>query len=71
MPIYEYRCKACGDKFEKLVRLSAKIEDIECPSCGQHKAEKAVSLFGGISGASTSSSSTGASLSGASCGPSS
>ncbi len=68
MPIYEYRCKACGKKFEKLVRLSTKLEDIECPSCGQHKAEKAVSLFGGISGAASS---AGANLSSASCGPSS
>jgi putative FmdB family regulatory protein len=68
MPIYEYRCKACGSKFEKLVSLSTKIKDIECPECGQHKAEKEVSLFGGISGASSSG---GASLSSASCGPSS
>lgn len=66
MPTYEYRCRACNKKFEKLVRLSTKTEDVECPACGQRKAEKTVSLFGAIGGTSQ----TDASLSGASCGPS-
>jgi putative FmdB family regulatory protein len=67
MPIYEYRCKNCSNKFEKLVRLSTKISDIECPACGQRKAEKAVSLVGSVSGGTSS----GTSFSSASCGPSS
>ncbi|MBN1890981.1 MAG: zinc ribbon domain-containing protein [Thermoflexales bacterium] len=66
MPIYEYRCKACGEKFDKLVRMSTKTEEIVCPKCGQRQAEKSVSLFGAI-GDSVSS---GAGLAGASCGPS-
>ena len=45
MPIYEYRCKECGEQFEKLVRLSASTSEIECPKCGQQKAEKLISTF--------------------------
>ena len=65
MPIYEYRCKHCGAKFDKLVKLSTKTSDVECPKCGEHKAEKSVSLFG-TSGAASSGGSFGAS---SSCGP--
>jgi putative FmdB family regulatory protein len=33
MPLYEYCCEACGEKEEKLERLSAATEH-ECPKCG-------------------------------------
>jgi putative FmdB family regulatory protein len=66
MPIYEYRCKACGEKFGKLVRMSTKTEEVECPKCGRRQAEKAISLFGNLS--ASASPITGSS--GASCGPS-
>ena len=46
MPIYEYSCGDCGEKFEKLVRLSDSTPDIECPKCGSKNAKKALSLFG-------------------------
>jgi len=45
MPIYEYRCMECEEKFEKLVRLSTSTSDIECPKCGEQKAEKLISTF--------------------------
>jgi putative FmdB family regulatory protein len=65
MPIYEYRCKQCGVKFDKLVKLSAQTSDIECPKCGERKAVKSVSLIG-TSGAASGGGSFGAS---SSCGP--
>jgi putative FmdB family regulatory protein len=34
MPIFEYLCDDCGNKFEKLVRRSAEADGVECPSCG-------------------------------------
>ena len=61
MPVYEYRCKQCGRRFEKLVKVSAKPDEIVCPKCGARRAEKAVSLIGTTIGASNSL--------GASCGP--
>jgi putative FmdB family regulatory protein len=52
MPIYEYRCQDCGEKFEKLVRSSTDPADLICPNCGSKQAEKVPSLFG-TSGFST------------------
>ena len=36
MPLYEFKCRACGHRFEELVRLG---ETPECPKCGmtQHR----------------------------------
>ncbi len=41
MPIYDYRCPACGHCFEELVRLG---ETPNCPSCGAGSPEKLPSL---------------------------
>ena len=35
MPIYEYLCQDCGNKFEKLVRRTDDAMEAGCPSCGQ------------------------------------
>lgn len=54
MPIYEYVCQDCGQKYDKLVRsLSAQIE-LECPQCGSSQGEKALSMFGALGTNSTS-----------------
>ena len=49
MPIYEYACKSCDAKFEKLVKsMSANGEGgekIKCPSCGSNKTARALSVF--------------------------
>ena len=42
MPIYEYKCEACGYKFEKLQKISDDPLEI-CPSCGASKLSKLVS----------------------------
>jgi putative FmdB family regulatory protein len=55
MPIYEYRCSACGEKFEKLVRSSSGQQDIHCPSCDADRVERLVSTFGFSTGSSGSS----------------
>ena len=42
MPIYEYQCKACGHKLEKLQKISdAPLKD--CPACAQPDLHKLVS----------------------------
>ncbi|HEC34046.1 MAG TPA: zinc ribbon domain-containing protein [Chloroflexi bacterium] len=46
MPIYEYRCRRCGEEFEKLVRSLSAQEVVTCPRCGSEEVEKAISLFG-------------------------
>lgn len=59
MPIYEYECLDCGDKFEKFVQsMKADITGIQCPNCGSYNIQKAFSLFGvrgGVGSAPTSS----------------
>ncbi len=42
MPIYEYVCKQCDKRFEKLVRASTTLE---CPSCRSTSLEKQLSVF--------------------------
>ena len=44
MPIYEYKCSACGERFEKLVWISSKAEII-CPKCGSAQTERQLSTF--------------------------
>ncbi len=34
MPIFEYLCEDCGNKFEKLVRRPG-VDQVLCPSCGE------------------------------------
>jgi putative FmdB family regulatory protein len=42
MPIYEYRCAACGHELEALQRLAdSPLKD--CPSCGQSRLSKLMS----------------------------
>ncbi|MGE5112630.1 MAG: FmdB family zinc ribbon protein [Acidobacteriaceae bacterium] len=42
MPIFEYKCKDCGKKFEAIVIGSRKPE---CPACQSKKLEKQLSTF--------------------------
>ncbi len=45
MPIYEYRCKECGQKARKFWRSFADINPgvLECPRCGAHNWQRLVS----------------------------
>ena len=42
MPLYDFRCRSCGDEFERLVR---KDETVECPSCRAQDVERLLSTF--------------------------
>ena len=35
MPIYEYRCPACGNEFESIRPVSRADDPIECKACGE------------------------------------
>jgi putative FmdB family regulatory protein len=45
MPIYEYLCQSCGDRFEKLVRRTEDVLEAGCPSCGQKHLQQEYSTF--------------------------
>jgi putative FmdB family regulatory protein len=54
MPIYEYRCPACDERFEELTRNPDVA--VACPSCGEAHAERLLSVFAGVGGSRTSAS---------------
>ncbi len=67
MPIYEFDCPSCGQPFEELVRSSEAIKDVVCPSCGNRKVKRKLSMFAAkVSGRTKSFSS----LSAPACAPS-
>lgn len=43
MPIYEFECGECGERFEQLV--PAGTEAAPCPSCGAEGAKRRLSSF--------------------------
>ena len=42
MPLYEYECEACGQRFERIQKFSDSPVDV-CPNCGEKKLHKLVS----------------------------
>lgn len=57
MPLYVYRCKTCGETFEKMMRLSESDQMPVCPNCSSSQTEKLISSFAafGLSGGVSSS----------------
>ncbi len=45
MPIYEYRCRHCEERFEQLVPLRAEHPPVTCPRCGTQEIRKLFSTF--------------------------
>ncbi len=42
MPIYEYLCRDCAERFEQLIRSHG--ETVKCPRCGSGNVKKYMSL---------------------------
>lgn len=47
MPTYEYRCNACGHKWDEFQSIKA-APTRKCPTCRKLKAERVISAGGGI-----------------------
>ncbi len=45
MPIYEFKCKECGNIFETIVPSSDGVEDVYCTKCGSYHVKKEMSTF--------------------------
>ncbi|HET7420575.1 MAG TPA: zinc ribbon domain-containing protein [Candidatus Dormibacteraeota bacterium] len=45
MPIYEYRCESCAEKFEVLTRFAERDKAQVCPACESTKTRVLVSSF--------------------------
>ncbi|MDY6893618.1 MAG: zinc ribbon domain-containing protein [Chloroflexota bacterium] len=46
MPIYEYECPKCGNRFELRRSMSDSDDEVKCPSCMAGKPQRVFSLFG-------------------------
>ncbi len=51
MPLYEYRCPRCGERFEKLVRMSTPASEILCPRCSRPEPERLISAVATVGAA--------------------
>ncbi len=45
MPIYEYRCQACEDRFEVLTSYAERDRSQACPACSSRETRVLVSTF--------------------------
>jgi len=43
MPVYEYACAECGQRFERLLRGEASGSEITCPACGSAAVDRLIS----------------------------
>ena len=67
MPIYEYRCDACGKDFERFVQMGATA--VACPGCESGNVKRTLSIvaFKTSSGFVPSTMSSGGSCCGGGC----
>lgn len=52
MPMYEYNCGKCGNRFENLAKSADEAAPC-CPKCGSKETKKAVSGFSSHGGCGT------------------
>lgn len=45
MPVFEYKCKDCGSKYDMFHKSSLNQEEVTCPKCGSTKNKKLFSAF--------------------------
>jgi putative FmdB family regulatory protein len=50
MPIYDYRCPACDESFERLIDAGEDRDAIACPKCQNPRSQRLLSRFAGHSG---------------------
>lgn len=64
MPIYEFECRDCGNRFETLRPLGDTGKGLKCPECGAGRPAKVFSTF---AASSSSGNDAGACPQGTSC----
>jgi putative FmdB family regulatory protein len=50
MPVYEYFCRGCHTKYDKLRAMADADAPIACPECGEQNSVRALSLFAAHTG---------------------
>jgi putative FmdB family regulatory protein len=46
MPVYEFKCRKCGEKFELKLGFFHSRKAEKCPKCGGDDPERLISSFG-------------------------
>jgi putative FmdB family regulatory protein len=49
MPLYEYECRLCDRRFDRLVSASV-ADQAECPRCGSVEVRRLISVIAGMTG---------------------
>ena len=53
MPIYEYECTSCSERFELRRSIADSDSEVKCPNCGDEHPQRVFSVFAmGSSGSS-------------------
>jgi putative FmdB family regulatory protein len=52
MPLYEYACRSCGARFEKIRKSSERLLSLPCPGCGAEDTSLRLSTPGFVGTAS-------------------
>jgi putative FmdB family regulatory protein len=50
MPLYEHKCKDCGEKFEIRAEMKDSNNKVKCPSCRSENTGRVFSFFGKLAG---------------------
>lgn len=45
MPIYEFKCAGCQNRFEKLCQMGETGANVNCPNCGRQGSNRVMSGF--------------------------
>jgi len=45
MPVYEFDCAKCGERFEVMGSYAEREKEHACPKCGSTEVKQAISLF--------------------------
>ena len=45
MPVYEYECTSCGERFEIRRRIADSDGEIDCPKCQAKNPRRVLSVF--------------------------
>ncbi len=56
MPMYEYYCHACDERFEELRPFNAADDPAICPACHQPRAQRVIALVASFARSDTGSS---------------
>ena len=50
MPLYEYACRLCGGRFERMRKTAERLNGPECPTCASAETMLVMSVTGKVGG---------------------